>query len=84
MPAITESEQDMGRMVTGVTLETLPNAVHESGLRPGQKFTLIIEDGENSREQALRRIEELSARATARAQADGIVSDEDVEKFLNS
>jgi hypothetical protein len=82
--AVKERGTEMSREISGVTLETLPMAVRKIGLRRGQSFKITIEEDEDDREKALRRIQELSAAATARAQADGIVTDEDVERFLES
>jgi hypothetical protein len=73
----------MGRVVTGVTLKTLPEAVRKAGLRHDQEFSIVIEDRDERRARSLLRMRELSAKATALAQKDGIVSDEDVETFLN-
>ncbi|AVM73374.1 hypothetical protein [Magnetospirillum gryphiswaldense] len=74
----------MSREIEGVTIETFPLAVRKMGLRRGQAFKIVIEEDEDGRELALKRIDEICSRATALAQADGIVTDEDVEKFLIS
>jgi 5-carboxymethyl-2-hydroxymuconate isomerase len=75
---------EMSREISGVTLETLPSAVRKIGLRRDQKFTLVVEDEEDERRNAYNRMQEIAAAVTARAQADGIITDEDVEKFLES
>lgn len=74
----------MSQEISGVTLRTLPDAVRQFKLRPDQKFTIVIETDEERKARLLRRMDELSTKATALAQADGIVSEEDVERFLAS
>jgi len=74
----------MSREISGVTLRTLPDAVRQANLQPDQKFTIVIETDEERKTRVLRRMGELADKATAIAQADGIVTDEDVERFLAS
>jgi hypothetical protein len=83
--AVIERGADMAREISDVTLDTFPAAVRRIGLRPGQKFKITIEDDdqETRRQKAYERMQEISAKATALAQADGIVTDEDVERFLD-
>ncbi len=82
--AVTERGAEMSREISGVTLRTLPDAVRKAHLRPDEEFTILIESKEERRARALKSIRELSAKATALAQADGIITDEDVERFLAS
>jgi len=74
----------MGRVVTGVTLQTFPEAVHQAGLKPGQKFTMIVEGESFDRASALRRLDEISTAVSARMAADGIVTEEQKDAFIQS
>lgn len=75
----------MSRELGGVTIETFSTAVRKMGLQRGQPFKIVVEDDKNEgKRQAFERMQEISATVTARVQADGIVTDEDVERFLNS
>lgn len=80
---VEERGTEMSRELEGVTIETFPLAVRKMGLRRGQTFKIIVEEDEDNRARAIREIQEISAAATARAQADGIVTDQDVDIFLN-
>ncbi len=74
----------MSREISHVTLRTLPDAVRQANLQPDEEFTILIESKEERRARALKRMREISAKVTIQAQADGIVTDEDVERFLAS
>lgn len=74
----------MSQEINGVTLRTLPDAVRQFNLRPDQKFTIVIETDEERKVRILRRMDELATKATALARADGIVTEEDVGRFLAS
>lgn len=72
----------MERVVTGVTLDTLPQAVRRAGLKPGQRFTITIEDeGTGSRAEAIAAMQEISRRVGARVAADNLTED-DVMRML--
>lgn len=72
----------MSQEISGVTLRTLPDAVRQFNLRPDQKFTIVIETDVERKARILGRMSELAEKATALAQADGIVTEEDTALFL--
>lgn len=75
----------MERVVTGVTLQTLPQAVRRAGLKPGQRFTITVE-GETvatSKAAALQRLTEISRQVSGRMAADGIVTEDDKQAFID-
>lgn len=74
----------MSREISGVTLRTLPEAVRQANLLPDQKFTIVIETETERKARALRRMDELATKATAIARVDGIITDKDVERFLEN
>ena len=74
----------MSQEISGVTLRTLPDAVRQFNLRPDQKFTIVIETDAERKTRILARMDGLAEKATALAQADGIVTEEDVQRFLAS
>jgi len=82
--AVEERGTRMSQEINGVTLRTLPDAVRQFNLRPDQKFTIVIETDEERKVRILRRMDELATKATALARADGIVTEEDVGRFLAS
>lgn len=72
----------MSQSIAGVTLRNLPDMVRRFHIDMNEEFTIVRETQAEKRARALASIREISAKASALAQADGIVTDEDVEKFL--
>lgn len=77
-------QRTMGRVVTGVTLQTFPQAVQQAGLKPGQRFSVIVEDEGMSREDVLARIDAVSKAIDERLAADGIVTEAEKEALVQS
>ncbi|MBB6255298.1 hypothetical protein [Nitrospirillum iridis] len=71
----------MERIVTGVTLQTLPEAVRRAGLKPGQRFTITVEDEPVDRAAAVSALRAISERVGARVEAAGL-SEDDVMRLL--
>lgn len=70
----------MGKIITGVTLQTLPRAVREAGLKPGQRFTVIVEG--DTDEDVFAQMQQIADTVSARVAADGFTED-DVMRILN-
>jgi len=70
----------MGKVIMGVTLQTLPKAVREAGLRPGQRFTVIV-DGDTN-DDVFEKMKQIADTVSARVAADGFTED-DVMRILN-
>lgn len=74
----------MERVVTGVTLDTLPQAVRRAGLKPGQRFTITVEDEDaGSRAEAIAAMQDIARRVGARVAADNLTED-DVMRLLET
>ncbi|WP_044562782.1 hypothetical protein [Azospirillum sp. B4] len=71
----------MERVVTGVTLQTFPQAVRRTGLRPGQRFTITVEDAPTDKKSALAKMHEISTAVSARTAAEGL-TEEDIMRLL--
>ena len=71
----------MGQVVTGVTIETFPSAVRRAGLKPGQRFSLVVETDDEMRSRAFDEVAVVAERVSARVAADGL-SEDDVMRRL--
>lgn len=76
MQTIKEKASEMGRVVTGVTIETFPLAVRRAGLKPGQRFSLVVETDEEIRTRAFDEVAAIAERVSARVAADGLNEDD--------
>lgn len=81
----------MGRVVTGVTLKTFPQAVREAGLTPDQKFTVIVEGAPSERAvspeeraAAFARLKEIANEVHAKLATDGITTEAEIDAFIRS
>ena len=75
----------MGRVVTGVTLDTLSQVVNEAGIEPGETFTLVLDDGRRmSREDFLQKADALTDKMNERMARDGITTPEQKEALVES
>lgn len=66
---------DGKRMLSGVTLETMPQAIRKLGLLPDQEFTIQVEDDEDT----TNRMERLLAKAGVGVALVGSQTTEDID-----
>ncbi len=62
----------MGKILEGVTIETLPEAVREGPIRLGQRFAILLDDKRGPRRPTL---SEIADRMRATAQANGMTTE---------
>ena len=74
----------MGRVVTGVTIETFSDVVREAHLSPGDTFTLIVEGKPNHRHTAIKNIRAISNAVSTEMAKDGIVTEAQKEEFIRN
>lgn len=65
----------MGTIIRNVTLDTLSEQIRRSGIRPGQRFTVIIQ-------QPREEMDELIDRVSERARVQGL-TDEKLQRLLD-
>ncbi len=61
----------MSKVLEGVTIETLPEAIEQGGIKPGQRFSIVLEDAPTSRPK----LADIAARMRAAAAARGLTTE---------
>ncbi len=62
----------MAKILEGVTLETLPKAIEQGNIQPGQRFSIVLDEGP---QPGRPKLADIAARMRATATARGMTTE---------